>query len=130
MKKFAKIIFVVLIITLAIFGCAKNYDVSTSIGGFTMSADVASSFSEYTPESGNEFLIFNLTPASYDMTIDKMSDYFRPNDYNPGPGAIVSGTTYNLKYIAYSDGTPPSCILIYEVPSGTQDLKNITLELH
>lgn len=130
MKKFTKTVFVVLIIILALSGCAKSYDVSTRIGGFTMSADIVSSFSDYTPGSGNEFLLFNLTPTDFNVTIDQMSDYFRPNDYNPGPEAIVGETTYNLKYIAYGSGTAPVCVLIYEVPSGTRDLENITLELH
>ena len=130
MKKFIKIVFAALIIILALNGCSKSYDISVGTSDFTLSADVAESFSEHTPNPGNEFLLLTLTPVSSDMTIDRMSEYFRPTDYNPGPGAIVGGTTYNLKYIAYGDGIPPTCILIYEVPLGTRDLESITLELH
>ena len=130
MKKFIKVTIIVLVLATLFAGCGKSYDVSTKIGSFTLSPEIATSFADYTPGEGKEFLLFTLNSADYSMTIDTMSEYFRPNEYSPGPQAIVGGTTYDLKYIAYGKGTPPPCILIYEVPQGTKDLEAVTLELH
>ncbi len=128
-KKLTQSIILVLLVIVVLCGCDKTYTVNTPVGEFEMQSNVVESFGEYLPSAGSEFLLIYMKPTGTDVSIDTMSEYFRPGENKKGPIAAISGTEHNLKYLAYSSDIPPVCVLIYEIASGTKNVEQISLRL-